>query len=68
MVLQKLNEVESAVRAELEMWFCAGCSRFHLQAESVLLTFEADEFARFMNRTVDCYSTNISLKEAQYIH
>lgn len=40
---------------QLEMWYCAECRAVHLRTADIVIAFDWQEFARFINAIVDIY-------------
>lgn len=68
MTIRNFSEHETDERADVGVWFCQACERFHIKAGDVLLTFDREEFSEFANSVCDCFTTNVSFGEAAFVN
>ncbi len=48
--LSELSQKEAT-----KVWFCDGCSSYHIKTGSTVLTFDKQEFSEFVNETWNCF-------------
>ncbi len=55
MTIRKFGIDEIGKRENVGVWKCQTCDKFHVKAGKVLLTFNREEFAEFVNETWNCF-------------
>jgi hypothetical protein len=68
MTIRNFSEHETGERADVGVWFCEACERFHIKAGNVLLTFDREEFSEFTNSVYDCFTANALFGELAFIN
>lgn len=67
MTIRNFSKHETGERANVGVWFCEACERFHIKAGNALLTFNREEFSEFTSSVCDCFTANVSVGELAFI-